>query len=295
MKIIDQWNPEIEKILNKALNTKYKDTAVAVFDFDNTLIYGDQGINLMNYLILNLLIKGEEDWFWDENNWQYVDKEDYFNIKIKYEIAWNNRKDINLAIELLDEIYKVFYKLENIDLEIAYRWSKIIYAGFSIEELKYFSRQSFEQSLQESIEEIELPSGITIQKGLIIHPLFYKLIQELIKRNWKIFIITASPEPAIQAISDYWSIPEENVIGMKLKQNNGILLPEIVEPYTYNEGKYLNLRQYVKDPIIIAAGDSYPDIFLLENAQIPIFLKRKNKEKLYQLAKEKNFYIQEVE
>jgi phosphoserine phosphatase len=140
-----------------------------------------------------------------------------------------------------------------------------------------------------------LPSGNTIQQGIRIHPLFYRFVQELKKREWKIFIITASPEPAIQAISYYWSIPEEYVIGMKLKQSHGILLPEIIEPYTYNEGKYLNLKKYIDEPITIAVGDSLPDIFMLEKAKVPIFVKRKNKDSLLKIAKEKNFYIQNVE
>lgn len=297
MKLIDRWNSEIEKIIDNALKT-YNSNSVAVFDFDNTLIYGDQGINLMNYLILNLLIKGDEEWFWKEEYWFPIDKKDYRNLRIKYELAVEHKNEIAFAIELLDEFYHIFNKLEKIDLEIAYRWTKIIFAGFSIEELKRFSRISFEQAIKEAkagFFEKELPSGNIIQTGIIINPLFKKLIQQLNELHWNIFIITASPEPAIQSIADYWNIPEDKVLGMKLKQNNNLLLPEIIEPYSYNKGKYLHLRNKVQEPIIIAAGDSYPDIYLLENAKIPIFLKRKNKEELLKLAKEKNFYIQEVE
>jgi phosphoserine phosphatase len=259
------------------------------------LIYGDQGTNLMNYLILNLLIKGNEDWFWDESHWQYVDKKDYENVKLKFNLAYLNKDNVSYAIDLLDEIYKVFYKLEEIDLEIAYRWTKILFAGFTIQELKQYSGISFRNALNDKIEDFMLPSGNTIQQGIRIHPLFYRFVQELKKREWKIFIITASPEPAIQAISYYWSIPEEYVIGMKLKQSYGILLPEIIEPYTYNEGKYLNLKKHIDEPITIAVGDSLPDIFMLEKAKVPIFVKRKNKESLLKIAKEKNFYIQNVE
>jgi len=294
MKLVEEWNQETKSVIEDLLNSEIQNP-VAVFDFDNTLIYGDQGTNLMNYLILNLLIKGNEDWFWDESHWQYVDKKDYENVKLKFNLAYLNKDDVSYAIDLLDEIYKVFYKLEEIDLEIAYRWTKILFAGFTIQELKQYSEISFRNALNDNIEDFMLPSGNTIQQGIRIHPLFYRFVQELKKREWKIFIITASPEPAIQAISYYWSIPEEYVIGMKLKQSHGILLPEIIEPYTYNEGKYLNLKKYIDEPITLAVGDSLPDIFMLEKAKVPIFVKRKNKDSLLKIAKEKNFYIQNVE
>jgi len=294
MKLVEEWNQETKSVIEDLLNSEIQNP-IAVFDFDNTLIYGDQGTNLMNYLILNLLIKGNEDWFWDESHWQYVDKKDYENVKLKFNLAYLNKDDVSYAIDLLDEIYKVFYKLEEINLEIAYRWTKILFAGFTIQELKQYSEISFRNALNDKIEDFMLPSGNTIQQGIRIHPLFYRFVQELKKREWKIFIITASPEPAIQAISYYWSIPEEYVIGMKLKQSHGILLPEIIEPYTYNEGKYLNLKKYIDEPITLAVGDSLPDIFMLEKAKVPIFVKRKNKESLLKIAKEKNFYIQNVE
>jgi phosphoserine phosphatase len=294
MKLVEEWNQETKSVIEDLLNSEIQNP-VAVFDFDNTLIYGDQGTNLMNYLILNLLIKGNEDWFWDESHWQYVDKKDYENVKLKFNLAYLNKDDVSYAIDLLDEIYKVFYKLEEINLEIAYRWTKILFAGFTIQELKQYSGISFRNALNDKIEDFMLPSGNTIQQGIRIHPLFYRFVQELKKREWKIFIITASPEPAIQAISYYWSIPEEYVIGMKLKQSHGILLPEIIEPYTYNEGKYLNLKKYIDEPITLAVGDSLPDIFMLEKAKVPIFVKRKNKDSLLKIAKEKNFYIQNVE
>jgi hypothetical protein len=123
MKFIEEWDQETKTVIEDLLNSEIQNP-VAVFDFDNTLIYGDQGTNLMNYLILNLLIKGNEDWFWDESHWQYVDIRDYENIKLKFNLAYLNKNDVSYAIDLLDEIYKVFYKLEEIDLEIAYRWTK---------------------------------------------------------------------------------------------------------------------------------------------------------------------------
>ncbi len=294
MKLKEQWEPEIQQVLDEVQSFQYYQP-IAVFDFDNTLIYGDQGTNLMNYLILNLYIKGDEDWFWQPKYWYNIGAHKINQIKFFFQKATKEKENYQWRIELLSHIYQIFHELERIDLEIAYRWTKIFFAGFKIQELKEFSKKSFEEALKQEFQEIDLGHGITIQQGIRINPLLKELIHTLKQNQWEIYIITASPEIAIQALSFYWDIKEDHVLGMKLKEKNEILLPEIVEPYTYNEGKYLNLKRIIDAPILIAVGDSYPDIELLSNAKVPIFLKRKGKDQLAELARKKNFFIQEVE
>lgn len=287
------WNQEIYNILKNTINNQKIPNSEknAVFDFDNTLIFGDQGFNLMYYLILNLKIHGEAEWFWNSENWKEIPtKEKEITYKIYLQTKTSQNKNLN--IQLLDQFLKIFEYLEKQSLEFAYRWTKIFYSGFSTKELKEYSEISFQLALKQNFEFIKLPSGIEIQQGIRINPALYELIQILLKYDWNIYIITASPEIAIQAISKYWNLPEKNIIGMKLKQKNDILLPEIEEPYTYNYGKYLAFRNIVQDPIYIAVGDSYPDIYLLENAKIPIFVNHAFKEPLLKIAQEKNFLIQ---
>lgn len=288
------WEPEIKQVLNEIQNNDYHHP-VAVFDFDNTLIYGDQGTNLMNYLISNLYIKGNEDWFWHPDLWYNTEINTIRQIKMIFEKAIQEKDNYKWRVQLLSNLYKVFHELERIDLEIAYRWTKIFFAGFSIEELKELSKVSFELALKQEFKDISLDDGIIIQQGIRINPLLMELVNTLRQKNWDIYIITAAPEIAIQAVSFYWNINEDHVLGMKLKQKNNILLPEIIEPYTYNEGKYLNIKNVVDAPILLAVGDSYPDIELLSKAKTPIFLKRKGKDELVEIARKKNFYIQQVE
>lgn len=287
------WEREIYKILTDTIyNQKIPNSEKnAVFDFDNTLIFGDQGFNLMYYLILNLKIHAEEEWFWNPENWKQIPKEEKEKTYELY-LSLKKNKDKNSNIELLDQFLKIFEYLEKKSLESAYRWTKIFYSGYSVKELKEYSEISFQLALKQNFEFLKLPSGIEIQQGIRINSALYELIQTLLNYNWNIYIITASPEIAIQAIAKYWNLPEKNVIGMKLKQKKEILLPEIEEPYTYNYGKYLAFKNIVQDPIYIAVGDSYPDIYLLENAKISIFVNHAFKEPLLKIAKEKNFLIQ---
>ncbi|MFN3604229.1 MAG: hypothetical protein ACK4UJ_05945 [Leptonema sp. (in: bacteria)] len=290
------WNEEVYNALIHAIEdpTLHKQEKTAVFDFDNTLILGDQGLNLMYDLILNQKIHAEQSWFWDEKNWQGISEEEKDKAYFLYQLSVKN-PSVDLGIQLLDQFLIVFEYLEKKNLEMAYRWTKIFYAGFTVEELKQYSEESFKSALKKDFKFIDLPSGRQIQQGIRINQAFYELIQILTERDWDIYIITASPEVAIQAISKYWNLSESQIIGMKLKLENQILLPQIEEPYTYDQGKYLAFKNIVKKPIYIAGGDSYPDIYLLENSKLPIFLNHSFKEPLLKIAKEKKFYIQNLQ
>lgn len=294
MKLKLQWEPQIKEALDEVLNSHYPHP-VAVFDFDNTLIYGDHGLNLMNYIIFHLQLKANEDWFWHPKLWYNIENNMILKIKSIYEKAKEDLENLYWRNELLYNVYRVFQTLELIDLEIAYRWTKIFFAGFTVKELKELSKISFEEALKLDCKEIFLKENVIIQQGIRINPLLLELIETLKEKQWEVYIITATPEIAIQAISYYWNIDEDHVIGMKLKINNHILLPEIIEPYTYSEGKYKSLQNKSNAPILIAVGDSYPDIELLTKAKIPIFLKRRGKEDLVDLARKKHFYIQNIE
>lgn len=289
------WNKEIyDRLLETLESTNIScEEKNAVFDFDNTLILGDQGYNLMYYLILNQKIHIDKDWFWSIENWIEIPNE--YKQKIHtFCLSFLDNTSEASPLLLLDQFLVIFEFLEKKNLELAYRWTKIFYAGFSKEELKMYSKISFQEALKKDIKEIQLPSGIQIQQGIRIRKAFYELIQSLFDFGWNVYIVTASPEVAIQALGHYWNLPETNIIGMKLKTKDQILLPEIEEPFTYNYGKYLAFKTFVQKPIYIAVGDSYPDIYLLENSKIPIFVNHSNKETLLQIAKEKNFYIQNV-
>ncbi len=289
------WSTEIYNQLLQVLEDQNikSDERNAVFDFDNTLILGDQGYNLMYYLILNLKIHIDKDWFWSSENWidiPVTEKQKIYNFYFSF---LKNSIRIN-PIELLDHFLVIFEFLEKKNLELAYRWTKIFYAGFSIEELREYSKISFQDALTKELKVIQLPSGIYVQQGIRIRKIFYDLIQTLLKSGWNVYIVTASPEVAIQALANYWYLPESHIIGMKLKVKNQILLPEIEEPFTYNYGKYLAFKTFVNKPIYIAVGDSYPDIYLLENSKIPIFVNHSNKQSLLEIAKEKKFFIQNI-
>ncbi|MCS7205467.1 MAG: HAD-IB family phosphatase [Leptospiraceae bacterium] len=285
--ILRKWNPQIQEILIKL--KEHKQNSLAVFDFDHTLIYGDQGFNLMNYLIENLYIKADEEWFWDEKHWYNVPGEKIRKIKdLFFSLKKNPTKEHIKA--LLTEIFQVYDQIENQNQEIAYRWTKIFFAGYKEEELEKHSVQSFEQAMR--VYSKNDPSNQETQ--IAIHTALHDLIQYLNSSGWEIYIITASPEVAIRAIIHHWGLKKSQVLGMKLQIKKNYLQPEIIEPYPYGKGKWERLRQVTHKPIILAVGDSRSDFDLLENAEYPVFINRNQNSNVLKEAEKKGFFIQSL-
>ena len=140
-------------------------------------------------------------------------------------------------------------------VEQAYRWSSFLFSGWTEKKFRSYSKKIWKAELNR--KEITAVSPFKEMVGLV---------KFMLEKEWKVFIVTASPEPIIQEISKVFSIPKENVIGMKLAENNGVSTSRIIEPYTYGEGKVKALWERVGATPDLAFGDSENDFPLLKSA-----------------------------
>lgn len=171
--------------------------------------------------------------------------------------------------EFLAEIWKYYgSKIERGGLEAGYRWSTWIFSGRSGSELSRTSSLVWKRHQEnDSVESVQA-----------YQPMF-ELVSELQSLGAEIRIITASPDLVIQEVSELWGIPKENVLGMRLKERDGILTPELREPFTYGFGKVELFREASGlDHFEVAFGDSENDFPMLEAASMQgVFLDRGKK------------------
>ncbi len=159
-------------------------------------------------------------------------------------------------------------KIEKEGLEAGYRWSTWIFSGRSTQELQDTAKLVWEKNQKDTNPE-------AVQA---FHPMS-ELVKEFERVGTKIWILTASPAPVIQVVSEQWGIPKENVLGMRLIEKNGILSHELIEPFTYGIGKveFLNLANG-NQGYDIAFGDSENDFPMLSYVRSKgIFLDRGKK------------------
>jgi len=179
---------------------------------------------------------------------------DFFHDKTKAERVWKLReKNPTLLNEFVWKEYSDKMKKEGV--ESAYRWSSFLFSGWTEKKIRSFAKKVWKAEIKRKDN-----TSVSPYKEMI------GLVKFMLEKQWKIFIVTASPEPIIREVSPVFSIPPENVIGMNLLEKEGISTVEIVEPYTYGEGKVKALWERVGANADLAFGDSENDFPLLKSA-----------------------------
>ncbi|WP_039926334.1 HAD family hydrolase [Leptospira vanthielii] len=259
----NSWTDEIYDRLTTIIPKK---PGIACFDFDNTLIRNDFGEKIMEELLHDGLI--------------YVPKDlsDFFRDK---EI-WKDHTAINTAEKerLIWEEYS--YQLKEYGIERGYRWTSFIFQGMNQEEYYEVSRRAWER--------VNIPDR---DSGVFPQVEMKDLIAYLYHHDWTVYIVTASPEPGIAAIAHIFPVEESKVIGMRqVLGENGKFTHQLIEPYTYGEGKVKAIEKRVGVYPDLAFGDSFNDFPMLCRAkQMAVAINRDNPEFASACAA-KGIYIQ---
>ncbi|HMY47079.1 MAG TPA: haloacid dehalogenase-like hydrolase [Leptospiraceae bacterium] len=263
---------------------------LACFDFDNTLIQGDLGESVMYYILMQGLIAGDLPEFWQQLNHPCIAPEDVetwkrlWSIYKDQEDAFSYEKIAHGLIEAYESI------AEKSGLEAAYRWTCTIFCGSSEEELAGIARHVFEENQLPGLAPLSLGAR-EIDNSIRVRRTFQNLTARLMKAGWEVRVITASPECTIRyAANKAFGIDEQNVRGMRLAISNGILMPQIIEPMTFDSGKVKALREITDRPIDFAAGDSFTDLAILDQARHTLLVDRGN-QKLREHGESKGWWI----
>ncbi|MFA4794352.1 HAD family hydrolase [Leptospira kirschneri] len=239
----DFWNPELYDILMQLR------PGTAAFDFDNTLVRNDFGEAVMESFLLEGVpaYKGDISLLLGENG----DK------------ALSSRfQNPDLFRSIVLSQYETIQS--KFGLEASYRWSSWIFSGHSPEELKEISKNVWNQHA--------IDSG---RHSVKIYQPMKELLDRLIENEWRIWIVTASPEEIIQSVSHLFGIPSEMVLGMRLSVKDEVHSSEILEPFTYGIGKVERLKIATGGYADLAFGDSINDFDLLSSTvKAGIFLDR---------------------
>ncbi|MCW7462065.1 HAD family hydrolase [Leptospira limi] len=232
------WTDEIYDRLTTLIPKK---TGIVCFDFDNTLIRNDFGEKIMDQIIREDLI------------FLPTDLSPFFRDKK----LWKDHTKLSLAEKehLIWEEYS--FQLKEFGIERGYRWTCFLFQGLSKEDYYEISRRAWKR--------VNLPED---ESGVFPQVEMKDLIQFLHHHNWKVFIVTASPEPGIAAIAHHFPVLESNVIGMRQTlDGNGRYTHELIEPYTYGEGKVKAIEERIGQYPDLVFGDSFNDYPMLTKAK----------------------------
>jgi len=121
-----------------------------------------------------------------------------------------------------------------------------------------------------------------IDGGIRVRREIRQSIAQLQEAGWEVWIVTASNVYAGRYAARAFGVPADHVLGIvPLPEGGGSAPPEgqsrlsmeIAQPVPYREGKVAALRAHGVRPTL-AAGDSYTDFEMLEDAEVAMFVDR---------------------
>ena len=162
------------------------------------------------------------------------------------------------SLKKIWEIYDSIMKKEGV--ESAYRWTSFAFLGWDKEKLSEKAKEIWFESIN--------------SKKIQIQPEIQNLCSLFKEYSWTVYIVTASPTLIIEPLASIFHVLPKRVLGMNLKLINGKTTPEIIEPYTYGNGKVHALKNEHVHEVLLAFGDSRNDLPLLKYAKNGILFDR---------------------
>lgn len=249
---------------------------LAVFDFDNTLIYNDLGEAVMYYLALQGMIRADRSEFWNELvRITPLQGGELERMRVCWQ-AFAAQEDEAAYLQFVDVLLQLYERVyTDQGLAAAYRWTALLFAWHPVNELIKIARHVFAAEQEEQPATVRLPSGQTYRVGIRVYPEIHNLIQVMRQKQWSVRIVTASPRELIAAVIDHWNLPADAVLGMHLERNEtGVIQPVVREPLPFQQGKVDLLRTAESAELSFAAGDSPGDLTLLQTARTALLIDR---------------------
>ena len=323
------WFPYNKTILEDFIKKYSSQKGIIVFDWDNTSIFNDIGEACFFHLVTTLQFKISPDNFEElipdqvkgikriNYNNQFFelfdlkkdllkDYEKLYSLIVKNDIhkAFSTAEYSCFRLTLL-LIYLGFKNTLGIESSYAYYWVVRFFQGFTIKEIKAFSKEVFNIELTKPIEKLSI-NAFPVKKsdelfikwpvGIRVFPEIINLFEVLRKSDFKVCIVTASLEYIVQSIAEEYGflIPNNRVFGLRLKENNNILSNKVMYnddyPLSVHEGKVRIIQNNLPSEPLMVAGDSNTDFEMLTqftSTKLRLLINCKhtgNIEKLYEKA-----------
>jgi HAD superfamily phosphoserine phosphatase-like hydrolase len=181
-------------------------------------------------------------------------------------LTWLDQRDAGRRMQIYHHLAATHGRLP------AYAYATEVVAGLYELEVRELTLQVVEDHLAKG--------------GLRFRPEMRDLMAALQRWGWDVWVVSASAEPVVQTIAQFYGIPADRVIGLKLSiAPDGLLLPVTEGPLTFRAGKVEAIDKFIGRRPTFAAGDTDTDIEMLQSARHVLLMDRGNPEALAEAAR----------
>jgi len=291
------WSPCLQERFSKILD---EPPGLVCVDFDNTLIRGDFGENLMEGLLRENFPLADEP---EESSPRNLNSDALLAIwGWNYEKLFRSpsvAKDLHVSRDKRwrDYVFEEYsYIRDTRGLGASYRWSSFLFSGWEESEFRSLARKIWEENLRSYQMNPSFYKKYPYPFPMKVHPRepLLDFLLELKSLGWIVNIVTASPAMAVEEATPKLGLSRSDVIGMQLCFNSlGRTTAEIIEPYPFGTGKVeAILKKFSRYPDL-AFGDTVNDLAMLQSATRLGILFQRGYTDLNEKAQEQNIYIEE--
>ena len=275
-----QITGRIEQLIQ--LHAGSQERRVAVFDFDNTLIFNDIG----DAMFLELLTGGHLT-----RDRALLDQLLPAALADTRLAADSDEARLAWAIEMLKHYED---KCRTDGKAVCLSWQYLLWAGHSPEELNRLAREVFSKELAHELclDYQDKAHRFPLHRGIRVYEEQKQIIARLQAGGFEVYIVSASGREFVKAGAVLLGVDPSHVIAMDAETKDGKLLPKSIPPATYRQGKADAIRKYVGVQPLIAFGDAFTDVEMLEFAKEAAVLIDRGDPELRKLAAEKGWLVQ---
>lgn len=267
-----EFSHEFELALSRALSdTRSQARRVAVFDFDNTLIFNDIGELFSYYMIDEMAYRYDLDAFWE-----LIDPDDgQAVIRAAVEEAFSMPPEVRRASTAYDvyrrEMSAIYgRKLARDGKRSCYEWAVRLHVGLTQTQMLELSEASIKQELASPVREqiVQTARGESIRftRGVRMLEPMRRLIERFEADGVEVWICSASNYWTISAFASRYGVPNDRIIANRVHLEGEILTANLVEPVKFEEGKAEAILREIGMPATFAFGDSEADLHMLSQA-----------------------------
>ena len=295
-----RWSTSVEALVADA--TRAHEAAlrgegprpVAVFDFDNTLIFGDIAFAALPLLIAEGRLGFDPA---DPNGLLGPEVAGRF---AALKVATGPARVALVAALTWDLFHRYRSLTKTRSKEAALGYLVQLFQGLTPEETRGIARDALARATGEPLcwRTLSPPAGvegepIRAQSGVRVRAALKEMVAALDRAGFEVWVVSASPERLVEGAAEAFGIPPERVIGVRSEEPDGRIGPKVLEPVTYRAGKRAAIEQRIGRRPALVFGDAWTDFEMLTWAERGVLVDTGDDAELRDALRPKGVVIQE--